>query len=134
VFVRVDLAGTYGVVREFAASAAGALGGRVDVLANNAGIYPATSTEDLADDEDLDAMLAVNVRAPHVLIGALVPAMAARGSGAVVNTGSWMAAVGSPFAGMYTATKAAQEQLTRAWAAEYGPRGVRVNTSRLASR
>lgn len=38
-----------------------------------------------------------------------------------------MARVGSPYAAMYTATKNADEQLTRSWAAEYGPRGVRVN-------
>ena len=53
--------------------------------------------------------------------------MAARGFGAIVTIGSWMAAVGSPFGAMYTATKAADEQLTRSWAAEYGPFGVRVN-------
>ncbi len=123
---RAHLAGTYRQLREFAASATDAVGGHVDVLVNNAGIYPATLTEDLPDDE-LDAMLAVNVRAPHVLVGALAPAMAERGSGAIVNIGSWMARIGSPFAAMYTATKAADEQLTRAWAAEYGPRGVRVN-------
>lgn len=72
-------------------------------------------------------MLAVNVRAPHVLVGALAPAMAERGSGAVVTIGSWMAQVGSPLAAMYTATKAADEQLTRTWAAEFGPSGVRFN-------
>ena len=73
-------------------------------------------------------MLAVNVRAPHVLVGATAPAMAERGSGVIITIGSWMARVGSPFAAMYSATKAADEQLTRSWAAEYGPRGVRVNT------
>jgi len=125
-FVAVDLGGSYGQLRAFAAEAAAALGGRVDILVNNAGIYPATLTEDLSD-ADLDAMLAINVRAPHVLVAQLAPAMAGRGSGAIVNIGSWMARVGSPFAAMYTATKAADEQLTRAWAAEYGPRGVRVN-------
>ena len=127
VFVPADLGGPYAGLRAFAAEATAALGGRVDVLVNNAGIYPATLTENLPD-ADLDAMLAVNVRAPHVLVAELAPAMAARGSGAIVNIGSWMAQVGNPFAAMYSATKAADEQLTRSWAAEYGSRGVRVNT------
>ena len=127
VFVAGDLGGTYADLRGFAAAATAALGGPVDILVNNAGIYPATTTEQLPD-ADLDAMLAVNIRAPHVLVAALAPAMADRGSGVIVNIGSWMAAVGNPYAAMYTATKAADEQLTRAWAAEYGPRGVRVNT------
>jgi NAD(P)-dependent dehydrogenase (short-subunit alcohol dehydrogenase family) len=126
-FLAVDLAGTYEQIRAFAEQATYELGGRVDILINNAGIYPATLTADLPD-ADLDAMLAVNIRAPHVLVAAIAPGMAERGSGAIVNVGSWMARVGSPFAAMYTATKAAEEQLTRAWAAEYGPRGVRVNT------
>jgi NAD(P)-dependent dehydrogenase (short-subunit alcohol dehydrogenase family) len=126
-FLAVDLAGCYNEIRTFAAEAAARLGGQVDILINNAGIYPATLTADLAD-ADLDAMLAVNVRAPHVLVAALAPAMTERGHGTIVNIGSWMARVGSPYAAMYTATKAAAEQLTRAWAAEYGPRGVRINT------
>lgn len=126
-FVPVDLAGSYDGIRQFATDATAVLGGRVDLLVNNAGVYPATLTADLPD-ADLDAMLAVNIRAPHVLVAAIAPAMAERGRGAIVNIGSWMARVGSPFAAMYTATKAADEQLTRAWAAEFGPRGVRVNT------
>ncbi len=127
VFVPSDLAAGYADLRDYATAATAALGGRVDILVNNAGLYPATPTEQLAD-ADLDAMLAVNIRAPHVLVAALAPAMAERGSGAIVNIGSWMARVGSPVAAMYTASKAAAEQLTRSWAAEYGPRGVRVNT------
>jgi len=127
VFVPSDLSGSYADLRAFAAAALDALGGAVDVLINNAGIYPATLTEQLPD-ADLDAMLAVNVRAPHVLVAELAPAMAERGSGVIVNIGSWMAQVGNPFGAMYSATKAADEQLTRSWAAEYGPRGVRVNT------
>lgn len=125
--VSADLGGSYADLRTFAADATAALGGRVDVLVNNAGVYPVGTTEGLADVE-LDSLLAVNVRAPHVLVGALAPAMAERGDGVVINIGSWMARVGSPFGAMYTATKAALEQLTRAWSAEYGPRGVRVNT------
>ena len=126
-FLAVDLAGSYAAIRTFARDAAAALGGAVDILVNNAGIYPATATADLAD-EDLDAMLAVNVRAPHVLVGALAPGMVGRDAGTIINIGSWMARSGSPFAAMYTATKAADEQLTQAWAAEFGPHGVRDNT------
>jgi NAD(P)-dependent dehydrogenase (short-subunit alcohol dehydrogenase family) len=125
--VPADLAGSADAVRAFAGEAAAALGGRVDILVNNAGIYPVGPTEALPD-ADLDALLATNVRAPHVLVGALAPDMAARGDGAIVNVGSWMSRIGTPFGAMYTATKAALDQLTRNWAAEYGPRGVRVNT------
>jgi NAD(P)-dependent dehydrogenase (short-subunit alcohol dehydrogenase family) len=126
-FLKTDLAGPYTTLRAFAADATSTLGGQVDVLINNAGIYPVTATDQLPDD-DLDAMLAINIRAPHVLVAEIAPAMAARGHGAIINIGSWMAQVGSPFGAMYTATKAADEQLTRSWAAEYGPRGVRVNS------
>ena len=125
-FVAANLALDASAVRDFAARAAAAAGGRVDILVNNAGIYPATATADLPDG-DLDAMLAVNIRSPHVLVAALAPAMADRGSGVIVTIGSWMAAVGGPFAALYSATKAADEQMTRSWAAEFGPRGVRVN-------
>jgi 3-oxoacyl-[acyl-carrier protein] reductase len=122
-----DLGASTSDVRRFAAAAVSVAGGRIDILVNNAGIYPATATADLTDD-DLDAVLATNIRAPHVLVAALAPAMAERGSGFVVNIGSWMARVGLPFGAMYTGSKAALEQMTRTWAAEYGPRGVRVNT------
>ena len=126
-FLEVDLGGSYADLRTFAANATSTLEGRVDLLVNNAGVYPVTATDQLPDD-DLDAMLAINIRAPHVLVGEIAPGMAARGHGAIINIGSWMAQVGSPYGAMYTATKAADEQLTRSWAAEYGPRGVRVNT------
>jgi len=122
-----DLGTSASDVRRFAAEASVLAGGQIDILVNNAGIYPATATTDLAED-DLDAVLAINIRAPHVLVAALAPAMAERGRGSIVNIGSWMARVGLPFGAMYTASKAALEQMTRTWAAEYGPRGVNVNT------
>ncbi|MBA8817510.1 NAD(P)-dependent dehydrogenase (short-subunit alcohol dehydrogenase family) [Microbacterium halimionae] len=122
-----DLGASPADVRHFASEALALAGGRIDILVNNAGIYPATATADLSDD-DLDAVLAINIRAPHVLVAALAPTMAERGSGSVVNIGSWMARVGLPFGAIYTASKAALEQMTRTWAAEYGPRGVSVNT------
>lgn len=52
--------------------------------------------------------------------------MAAAGSGAIINLGSWIARLGIPSA-LYSSTKGAVETLTKAWAAEFGPAGVRVN-------
>jgi len=125
--VTADLAGSYDDLRTFARRATEALGGRVDILVNNAGIYPAPPTADLSD-ADLDAVLAINVRAPHVLVAEFAPAMAGRGTGSIINIGSWMSRVGVPFGAIYTASKAALEQMTRTWAAEFGPQGVNVNT------
>lgn len=123
---QVDLAGSYAELRAFAHAATETLDGRVDILVNNAGVYPVAPTPMLGDD-DLDAVLATNIRAPHVLVAELAPAMAERGSGAIVNIGSWMSRMGIPTGAMYTASKAAIEQMTRTWAAEFGPRGVNVN-------
>lgn len=125
--VPTDLSGSYADIREFTAAATTALGGRVDILVNNAGIYPVLPTSLLTDD-DLNAVLATNIRAPHVLVAQLAPAMAERGAGAIVNIGSWMSRVGIPGGAAYTASKAALEQMTRTWSAEFGPHGVNVNT------
>jgi NAD(P)-dependent dehydrogenase (short-subunit alcohol dehydrogenase family) len=126
-FVPSDLAVGPAEVRATAQAFADALDGRVDVLVHNAAVCPAVDTFTLTD-EDLEQALAVNIRAPHVLTAALAPGMAERGSGAIVVLGSWMASVGHAFVGLYSATKAAEAQLARSWAAEFGPRGVRVNT------
>ncbi|WUS95738.1 SDR family oxidoreductase [Streptomyces sp. NBC_00708] len=125
--VIADLGAEPADIRAFAQRARDALGGAVDILVNNAGVYPGLRTETVTD-EDMQALWATNIRAPHVLVAELAPRMAERGAGVIVNIGSWMARVGVPFKALYPATKAAVEQLTRAWAAEYGPRGVRVNT------
>jgi NAD(P)-dependent dehydrogenase (short-subunit alcohol dehydrogenase family) len=45
----------------------------------------------------------------------------------VINLGSWIARLGIPVGALYSSTKGAMETLTRAWAAEFGPHGVRVN-------
>ncbi|AIV39845.1 SDR family NAD(P)-dependent oxidoreductase [Curtobacterium sp. MR_MD2014] len=127
VALTADLSQSPDVVRALAAEARDQLGGHVDVLVNNAGVYPGGPTESL-DDDTVDALLATNIRAPHVLVAAVAPGMAERGSGHIVNIGSWMARVGVLFMALYPATKAAVEQLTRAWAAEYGHRGIRVVT------
>lgn len=127
VFVAGDLTATPTQLRELAASWTASLGGRIDILVHNAAICPPVDTVSLSD-EDLEATLAVNVRAPQVLTAAIAPAMVEAGGGAIVVVGSWMATVGHAFVGFYSATKAAEAQLARSWAAEFGPRGIRVNT------
>jgi NAD(P)-dependent dehydrogenase (short-subunit alcohol dehydrogenase family) len=126
-FLPSDLAAGPETLRAFAADAAAALNGRLDLLVHNAAVCPPVDTLSLTD-ADLEEALAVNVRAPHVLTAALVPAMLEGGHGTVIMIGSWMAGVGSPIVGLYSATKAAEEQLTRSWAAEFGPRGIRCVT------
>ena len=100
--------------------------GKVDILVNNAGIYPFGPTADTTE-RDFDAVFSLNVKAPYFLVAELAPEMAERGAGAIVNVSTMVAAYGDPGFGLYGASKAAVELLTKAWAAEYGPTGVRVN-------
>ncbi|MFF0622152.1 SDR family NAD(P)-dependent oxidoreductase [Streptomyces sp. NPDC004296] len=127
-FAPADLHGTESV-RQLARKAAALGGGRVDILVNNAGSYPFGPTEQ-AQEHDIDAVYALNVKAPFHLVAALAPAMAERGSGAIVNLSTIAAETGIAGMALYGSSKAAVELLTRAWAAEYGPRGVRVNAVR----
>ncbi|MGK5739438.1 SDR family NAD(P)-dependent oxidoreductase [Micromonospora sp. URMC 103] len=102
------------------------LGGRVDILVNNAGIYPFGPTE-LTTEQDFDAVYSLNVKAPYFLVADLAPEMAKRGHGAIINVSTMVAEFGSPGMALYGSSKAAVVLLTKSWAAEYGPHGVRVN-------
>jgi NAD(P)-dependent dehydrogenase (short-subunit alcohol dehydrogenase family) len=99
----------------------------VDILVNNAGLALWGPTDAL-DVEDFDALFATNVRGPYFLVAALAPRMARRGAGSIVNIGSMAGRVGLPGSAAYGATKAALESMTRAWATEFSPHGVRVNS------
>ena len=98
----------------------------VDVLVNNAGVFPFGPTDE-ADGAVFDSAFAVNVKAPFFLTGAFAPWMAGNGGGAIVNITTMVASFGMPGMALYGSTKAALTLLTKAWAAEYGPQGVRVN-------
>jgi NAD(P)-dependent dehydrogenase (short-subunit alcohol dehydrogenase family) len=100
--------------------------GDVDILINNAGISAFGPTAEF-DVSTFDRMFASNVRAPFVLVAAFAPAMAARGRGSIVSVSSMAGGVGLVGGAAYGATKASLEAMTRAWAAEYSPSGVRVN-------
>jgi NAD(P)-dependent dehydrogenase (short-subunit alcohol dehydrogenase family) len=100
--------------------------GDVDILVNNAGVYRFGSTVDI-DDASFSAHIDTNLRAPFILVQQLAPSMAARGRGSIVNVSTFAASVPARGGGIYGASKAGLELMTRVWADEFGPEGVRVN-------
>jgi NAD(P)-dependent dehydrogenase (short-subunit alcohol dehydrogenase family) len=120
-FVAADLANADDVAR-LADEA-----GDVDVLVNNGGFSWFGPTADL-DVTTFDALFASNVRAAYQLVAALAPKMAERGRGSIVSLDSMAGHVGLVGGAAYGATKAALSALSRSWAAEFSPAGVRVNT------
>jgi NAD(P)-dependent dehydrogenase (short-subunit alcohol dehydrogenase family) len=101
--------------------------GEVDILVNNAGVYPFALAMKQGLEE-FDRMFNTNVRGPFFLTAALAVKMVAKGSGTVINVSSTAGLRGFPGAAAYGATKAALDSFTRAWAAELGGSGVRVNS------
>jgi NAD(P)-dependent dehydrogenase (short-subunit alcohol dehydrogenase family) len=98
--------------------------GRVDVLANSAGIAPA---ERYSEEPLWDRILSLNLTAAKLMSDAVIPYMAAQGSGAVVNISSNAGLRGG--AGIsYTAAKTGMIGLTKAMAFEYGRSGIRFNS------
>jgi NAD(P)-dependent dehydrogenase (short-subunit alcohol dehydrogenase family) len=119
-FVGADISTTEGV-RELVEEA-----GDVDILVNNAGFSWFGPSVDLAADT-FDALFDSNVRAPYLLVSAFAPAMAAKGNGSIISLASMAGLVGLAGGAAYGATKLSLVALTRSWAAEYSPSGVRVN-------
>jgi NAD(P)-dependent dehydrogenase (short-subunit alcohol dehydrogenase family) len=101
--------------------------GHVDILVNNAAVAARLDTVD-SDAEAIDAMLAVNIRAPLLLIATVVPSMIERGSGSIINLSSVSALVGTPRRAAYAASKGGLDAATRSMAMELGPAGIRVNS------
>lgn len=97
----------------------------VDMLINNAGMGPITSTADLSD-EAAAATLALNVAAVMRLARAALPGMRSRRFGSIVNIGSVMAFHAMPVTSLYSATKAFVLTYSRAIAKEVEHDGVRV--------
>ena len=112
--------------REVAKKAIELGSGHVDILINNAGIYPFGPTHEMTE-EQFDRVYSLNVKAPYFLVAELAPLMAKRGKGAIVNLSTMAADYGAPGMSLYGSSKAAINLLTKVWTAEYGPSGVRVN-------
>ena len=124
-FVKADL-GDEASARALAREAETLGGGHVDILVNSAGVFPFGPTHD-ANEADFDWVYDVNVKVPFFLVAELAPKMAARGYGSIVNVTTMVAEFGAPQMALYGSSKAALVLLTKSWAAEYGPSGVRVN-------
>lgn len=101
--------------------------GQVDILVNNAAAAARLDTVD-SEAEAIDEMLAVNIRAPLLLIATVIPSMIERRSGSIINLSSVSALVGTPRRAAYAASKGGLDAATRSLAMELGPSGIRVNS------
>ena len=120
--VVLDVTDAAAVAAAFAAEPA------LDIVVNCAGSNrPALITE--TQDADIDAVLALNVRAALLISREAARAMQAHGrGGALIHMSSQMGHVGGPKRAVYCASKHALEGMTKALAWELGPHGIRVNT------
>ena len=100
--------------------------GRLDVLANIAGVLRFENTHEVTDEE-WDLVVGVNLTGTFKMTRAALPVMLGQGNGSILNTASSAAFRASPWAAAYGATKAGVTGFTRAIAVEYGRQGIRCN-------
>ena len=120
--VAADVTTTEGVEAVMAAA-----GGRVDALANVAGIMDAFLPPAEVDDATWERVFAVNVTAPMRLTRAVLPLMLAAGGGSIVNVSSEASLRASASGAAYTASKHAVNGLTKSTAVFYKGQGIRAN-------
>jgi len=101
--------------------------GRIDVLVCNAASNPYYGPMAGISDEQFRKILDNNVIANHWLISMIAPEMLERGEGSIIIVSSIGGLTSSTMIGAYNISKAADFQLARNLAAEFGPKGVRVN-------
>jgi NAD(P)-dependent dehydrogenase (short-subunit alcohol dehydrogenase family) len=101
--------------------------GAIDVLVCNAAVNPHFGPSQEIPDSAFDKVMAINIRSNHWLCQMTIPGMAARGGGAVIIVSSIGGLKGSERLGAYGISKAADMQMARNLAVEWGPRNVRVN-------
>jgi NAD(P)-dependent dehydrogenase (short-subunit alcohol dehydrogenase family) len=100
---------------------------RIDVLVCNAAINPYFGPQMEMPDDAFDKIMGANVRSNHWLCQLVISEMAERREGSIVIVSSIGGLRGSPVIGAYCISKAADMQLARNLAVEYGPQNVRVN-------
>jgi NAD(P)-dependent dehydrogenase (short-subunit alcohol dehydrogenase family) len=101
--------------------------GRIDVLVNNAGITGPTASVDRVTRADWDHTLAINLTGAFLCARAVLPHMAARGSGKIINISSVAGHIGYALRAPYAVSKWGMLGLTRTLAAEWGKHNIQVN-------
>ena len=101
--------------------------GRIDILVCNAAINPYFGPSADIPDEAFDKVMATNVRSNHWLCNMVIPQMAERRDGAVIIISSIAGLIGNTKLGIYGISKAADMQLARNLAVEWGPFNIRAN-------
>lgn len=101
--------------------------GRVDVLVCNAAVNPFFGPSKDIPDDAFDKIMAVNIKSNHWLANMVAPGMAERGNGAIIVISSVGGLFGSNTLGAYGISKAADMQLVRNLAVEWGPQNIRAN-------
>jgi dehydrogenase/reductase SDR family member 4 len=101
--------------------------GPIDILVNNSATNLGQGPALQATDEMLDKMMDVNIKAAFRLVRLTVPKMIERGGGSIINISSVAGVQPQQHGLLYSFTKAGLNMLTRSWAREFGPMGVRVN-------
>ena len=101
--------------------------GRLDIMANNAGIHIAPANVWETDMADVDRLMAVNYKGIFHGCKFAAKQMITQGNGTIANTGSFFGKVGHPGSAAYGATKAAVHTLTMSLSLELAPHGVTVN-------
>jgi dehydrogenase/reductase SDR family protein 4 len=101
--------------------------GRIDILVNNAATNVAQGHCLAIDDGQFDKMIEVNLKSAFRLIRMVAPGMCQRGSGSIINISSISGLRVQLEGMMYSTSKAALIMMTKCYAAELGPKGVRVN-------
>lgn len=99
--------------------------GRIDILINNAGIVAYAALEEMTELE-WDSMIDINLKGPFLVARSVVPVMKRQGSGVIINNSSVMGLRGGNRLSHYVASKHGLTGLTKAWAIELAPHGIRV--------
>ena len=101
--------------------------GKIDILICNAAVNPYYGSMQDLPDEAFDKILGVNIKSNHWLVNMVLPEMKMRKDGSIIIVSSIGGLRGSPVLGAYCISKAADLQLVRNLATEYGRDNVRVN-------